>query len=50
MSRFVLQNNFIKVYIIQFLINISIEIRSQSYALETCVAVLIVNLFEYGRE
>jgi hypothetical protein len=35
MNRFVLKNIFIKIYIYHFSINIFIEIRSQSYALET---------------
>ncbi len=35
MYRFVLKNTFIKVYIYHFSINIFIEIRSQSCALET---------------
>jgi hypothetical protein len=35
MNRFILKNTFIKIYIYHFLINIFIEIRSQSYALET---------------
>jgi hypothetical protein len=35
MYRFVLKNTFIKVYIYHFLINIFIEIRSQSSVLET---------------
>jgi hypothetical protein len=35
MNRFVLKNTFIKIYIYHFLINIFIEIRSQSNALET---------------
>jgi hypothetical protein len=35
MNRFVLKNTFIKIYIYHFSINIFIEIRSQSYALET---------------
>jgi hypothetical protein len=34
MSKFVSQNTFIK-YIFQFLINIFIKIRNQSYVLET---------------
>ena len=35
MNRFVLKNNFTKIYIYHFLINIFIKISSQSYALET---------------
>jgi hypothetical protein len=35
MSRFDVQNIFINVYIFQFLTNIFIKIRSQSYVLET---------------
>jgi hypothetical protein len=44
MSRFFLQNIFIKVYIFQFSINIFIKIRSQSYVVDR-VAVLNVSFY-----
>jgi hypothetical protein len=48
MSRFVLQNNFIKVYIFRFSINIFIKNKKSDLCFGDRVAVLNVKFFEYG--